>query len=92
MSERAPRSAWLGALAVFACALGLRLLALSQIEAHYPLADRVVIDEQSYETWAIEIAEGDWIGDEVFFQEPLYPYWIASVYSLFGTEQRLHQA
>jgi 4-amino-4-deoxy-L-arabinose transferase-like glycosyltransferase len=83
-----PRAtAWAGALAVFLVALLLRLEALSELAEHYPLADRVVIDEQSYEARALEIVGGDWVGDEVFFQEPLYPYFIASVYGLFGPER-----
>ncbi|QDU68955.1 glycosyltransferase family 39 protein [Engelhardtia mirabilis] len=81
------RGALIGALVVFVVGLALRLAVLVQVEAHYPLADRPVIDEASYETWALEIAGGDWIGDEVFFQEPLYPYWIASVYTVLGPER-----
>jgi 4-amino-4-deoxy-L-arabinose transferase-like glycosyltransferase len=80
---------WSLALAVFAVALAARLAVLSQVERHYPLADRVVIDEQAYESWALEIAAGDWLGSEVFFQEPLYPYWIAGVYSLAGPDRSL---
>jgi 4-amino-4-deoxy-L-arabinose transferase-like glycosyltransferase len=83
-----PRArAWAGALAIFLAALLLRLEALSELAEHYPLADRVVIDEQSYEARALEIVSGDWVGDEVFFQEPLYPYFIAAVYGLLGPER-----
>lgn len=87
VSTAPSRRALFGALSIFIAALGLRWVALSQIEASYPLADRVVIDEASYERWALEIVGGDWIGDEVFFQEPLYPYWIAVVYGVLGTER-----
>lgn len=83
----ARRRAVLGALAVFAVALALRLVAVAQVEAHYPLADRPVIDEASYEAWALAIADGDWLGDEVFFQEPLYPYWMATVYAVCGPDR-----
>jgi len=42
------------------------------------------LDSEEYDRWAREIAEGNWLGSEVFFQAPLYPYFIAVVYSLFG--------
>jgi hypothetical protein len=71
-------------LALFLLAAGLRFAALSTYERQHPLAQVPVIDEQSYERWGQRIAAGDWLGDEVFFQEPLYPYFIGVVYSLAG--------
>jgi 4-amino-4-deoxy-L-arabinose transferase-like glycosyltransferase len=68
-----------------------RLAAVSAYEAHHPLADRPVIDEQSYDRWAREIAGGEWLGHEIFFQEPLYPYALAMLYAAVGgspTEER----
>lgn len=41
-------------------------------------------DAVAYDAWAREIAGGDWLGHEVFFQAPLYPYFMATVYSLFA--------
>lgn len=41
-------------------------------------------DAQSYDSWAQEIAGGKWIGDQVFYQAPFYPYFLALVYSVFG--------
>ena len=35
-------------------------------------------DAQSYHAWAQEIAAGNWIGDDVFYQAPLYPYFFAN--------------
>jgi len=72
------------ALFLFVLAYALRIAVCLDYEAHHPLADSPVIDERSYETWALEIAGGDWVGDEVFFQEPLYPYWLGGVYALAG--------
>ena len=37
-----------------------------------------------YDRWAQEIAGGEWIGTEVFYQTPLYPYFLAGLYALFG--------
>lgn len=45
---------------------------------------QLVMDSEEYDRWAGEIAEGDWLGSEVFFQVPLYPYFLAVVYTLFG--------
>ena len=76
---------WLRAIAlpgaVFLLALGLRIGSTIDYEHHHPWADRPVIDEASYERWALEIAGGDWVGEEVFFQEPLYPYWLGTFYA-----------
>ncbi len=63
----------------------LRIGVVLQFEAQHPQADAPVIDERSYVEWGARIAaEGEWLGDEVFFQEPLYPYFIGVVYSVFG--------
>lgn len=73
---------WLIALLVLAAAL--RIFAVLDYEAHHPHADAPVIDEASYDNWARELAAGDWLGDEVFFQEPLYPYALGTVYAVTG--------
>ena len=44
----------------------------------------LVMDSQEYDRWAREIAAGDWLGSQVFFQAPLYPYLLAGIYRLFG--------
>ena len=41
-------------------------------------------DSRGYDSWALQIAAGDWIGREVFYQAPLYPYFLGLVYTLFG--------
>jgi 4-amino-4-deoxy-L-arabinose transferase-like glycosyltransferase len=41
-------------------------------------------DARGYDTWARQLAAGDWIGTEVFYQAPLYPYFLGAVYSMFG--------
>ena len=33
-------------------------------------------DARAYLAWAREIAAGDWLGREVFYQAPLYPYFL----------------
>lgn len=84
----APRSsarrdiAWLFAIA--ALGLVLRVVAVFQYQASHPNAASVVIDEKSYDSWARAIAAGDWIGKEVFFQEPLYSYALGALYAVTG--------
>ena len=84
MSER--RIGWGALLLVIALAFGLRSLAVVQHEARHPLAQRPAIDEASYDGWAREIAGGELLGREIFFQEPLYPYVLGGVYALAGDE------
>jgi len=81
LSERSFR--W-GRLVLFLVALGARIAVVNQFESAHPQAQDPLIDEASYERWAGQIAGGDWLGDQIFFQEPLYPYWLGSVYALAG--------
>ena len=41
-------------------------------------------DSRGYDAWAQQLAAGDWIGRDVFYQAPLYPYFVGVVYALFG--------
>jgi 4-amino-4-deoxy-L-arabinose transferase-like glycosyltransferase len=76
--------AWLAA--VFVAALVPRLIYSAQFERSHPQAQRLAIDEAAYDRWARELASGDWVGREIFFQEPLYAYSLGIVYSLAGDE------
>jgi len=69
--------------AVFGFALALRLIYLSQIH-HAPPFTVLVVDAHEYDRWAQEIAAGDWLGKEAFYQAPLYPYFLALNYVAFG--------
>ena len=71
-------------LALFLLALVPRLVAVVEYEHAHPNAAHPVIDEASYDRWARAISGGDWVGREVFFQEPLYPYALAVVYAASG--------
>lgn len=48
-----------------------------------PIAGILVGDAKSYDAWARALAGGDWLGTEVFYQAPLYPYFLGFVYALF---------
>jgi 4-amino-4-deoxy-L-arabinose transferase-like glycosyltransferase len=41
-------------------------------------------DALNYVARARRVAEGDWLGREVFYQAPLYHYFVAALYSVFG--------
>jgi len=74
---------WVMYLLLGLCALLLRCAALGEMHGH-PLTAVVLGDAWSYDRWAAEIAAGDWLGDEVFYQAPAYPYFLAAIYSVAG--------
>ena len=69
--------------ALFAVALAARLLYLADIHAN-PFFYDPVLDLHAYDSWAQEIAAGNWLGDHVFYQSPLYPYFLGVIYWLCG--------
>ncbi len=82
--ERGPsmgRKGWF--LAIFGLAFFLRIIYLLQIQS-IPLFYHLAGDGRTYDEWAQRIAAGDWLGQGVFYQAPLYPYFLAVVQSLFG--------
>ena len=70
-------------LIIFLVALALRLLYLWDVSDQV-FFRQLVVDQESYDLWATRIAGGDWIGDQPFYQDPLYPYLLALVYAVFG--------
>src|SRR4051794_18345579 len=70
-------------LAILALALVLRLGHFWTVRSA-PFFGQLVMDSQEYDRWARQIAGGDWLGSEVFFQAPLYPYLLGLLYRLFG--------
>jgi tetratricopeptide (TPR) repeat protein len=81
-SSRADALLFLGIAAV---ALVLRFVHLLEARS-VPIFDAVFMDGRSYSTWADRIAAGDWIGDKVFYQAPLYPYFLAVVKLTVGDD------
>ena len=71
------------ALAIFAVALVIRLIHVWQI-SRAPFFDMLMGDARGYDVWARQLAGGDWIGHDVFYQAPLYPYFLGVIYKLFG--------
>lgn len=71
------------AIAIFLVSLTVRLVHLLQIRRAPFFALRMG-DAESYHAWAQRIASGDWVGTDVFYQAPLYPYLLGLVYTLLG--------
>lgn len=78
---RFPRAGWL----IFSGALLIRLVHLWQIR-NAPFFDVLMGDAKAYDEWAQRIAGGDWMGQDVFYQAPLYPYVVGAIYSIFGRD------
>ena len=75
---------WIGWLvAIGIAALALRLAHLAWLH-HTPVFAVLIGDALQYDAWARQIAGGQWIGTEVFYQTPLYPYLLAIVFKLAG--------
>ncbi len=72
-------------MATFFVALAVRLLHLWQIQPS-PFFDVLLGDANGYDEWARRLAAGDWLGTEVFYQAPLYPYFVGAVYAVFGRD------
>src|SRR5574341_861061 len=80
-SERPADAVWF--VAIFALAFFLRWIHLAQVES-IPLFYHLAGDGWTYDEWGQRIAAGDWLGQGVFYQAPLYPYFLGVVPRLFG--------
>jgi len=70
-------------VAIFGVALSVRLVHVWQIR-RAPFFALLLGDSRSYDEWAQRIARGEWIGHDVFYQAPLYPYVLGVIYTLAG--------
>ena len=70
---------------VFLVALAIRLILIWQLKGA-PVFVHLMGDSRAYDEWAQKIAAGDWLGTGVFYQAPLYPYVIGTLYALFGRD------
>ena len=75
---------WPVFLAIVGLAAVLRI-AYTLASRQSPFFDHLDLDSRFYDLWAKDIAGGRWTGDEVFFMGPLYPYFLAVIYRIFGT-------
>src|ERR1051325_8578702 len=74
---------WAICLGLFFFAYAIRLVYLFQIES-MPVFYQLPGDPRTYDQWAQTIAAGDWIGDRIFYQAPLYPYFLGFLETVFG--------
>ena len=52
-----------------------------------PVFDVLILDSWMYDEWAQRIASSDWLGGaRAFYMDPLYPYFLAVLYRLFGRD------
>jgi len=65
----------------FSAAVGL--LSVIQFQDS-PFFNLPILDEKSYVEWAKQIAGGDLLGETIFYQDPLYPYFLGVIFALFG--------
>jgi Flp pilus assembly protein TadD len=84
VGQRSKYPVWFWPVCVFVLALAVRLAAFGELY-HSPFFEVLMGDAQGYDLWAQKIAAGDWKGgDQVFYQAPAYPYFLAVVYKLMG--------
>ncbi len=76
---------WPAAAAIFAVALAVRLVHIWQMR-DAPFFTVLMGDSRAYDAWARAIAQGDWLGHEVFYQAPLYPYFLGTLYWIAGRD------
>jgi tetratricopeptide (TPR) repeat protein len=70
-------------IAIFGAALAVRLLHVWQMRGT-PYFSALMGDSRGYDEWARRIAAGEWIGRDVFYQAPLYPYFLGVIYAVGG--------
>lgn len=68
---------------IFAVALAVRLVHVWLL-SRSPYYAALLGDAKGYDDWAQRLAAGDWIGTEVFYQAPLYPYVLGLIYRVAG--------
>jgi tetratricopeptide (TPR) repeat protein len=85
---RGRRPSWPGdqglALLLALLALALRIAYLLE-SAGNPFRHHLNLDPKNYHQWALMILGGTPFGPDPFMQAPLYPYFLAGLYAIFGT-------
>jgi tetratricopeptide (TPR) repeat protein len=83
--ERFKKSDYLFLGGIIALVLLIRLVYLIDIKDN-PFFNVLIADGHYHDNWARDILNGDWLSLEkgVLYKSPLYPYFLASVYAMFG--------
>ena len=70
-------------LLIFIVAYVFRLAYIIEISDR-PYFTAPAVDAEYHDQWAMDIADGEILRDEPFFRAPLYPFFLGSIYALFG--------
>jgi len=70
---------------VFCAALLVRMVHILALKAS-PIFQYKIGDAARYDQWAKAIASGNWMGEGVFYQAPLYPYFLGVIYKFIGDD------
>ena len=81
----AKSNAWWWLAGIAGCALALRVAHIVAL-GDTPFGLLLVGDSRGYHDWAVSLASGNWLGSEVFYQAPLYPYLLAAYYALIDAD------
>lgn len=65
-------------------AAAVRLVQILQLPA-FPLTYYPTVDALFHKLWAEQILRGNFLGDGAFFRAPFYPYFLAAIFKIFGT-------
>jgi tetratricopeptide (TPR) repeat protein len=72
---------WL--LIIFLLAFSIRVCYLLEIEDNLYF-NNPIIDSQMYDQWALQIINGGEMTEEIYWQAPLYPYFLSLIYQIFS--------
>ncbi len=73
--------------AIVLLAAALRVAYVCEIWPH-PAAQLPILDAEAYRRTALEIRAGDWLGDSVYYLDPLYPFFLATIYAFVEPDTR----
>ena len=81
--RRSVRRQLLFIFALFIFAFAVRFIYLQQIKSS-PMFDTLIMDSEYHDQWARMILQGEDFSEGAFFRAPLYAYFLAFVYKIFG--------
>jgi len=72
-------------LFVLCAAMALRIAYMLQLK-NTPVGNKLLIDSAFYHEAALRLIKACWMGDQVFFMNPFYSYFLALVYTCLGVD------
>jgi tetratricopeptide (TPR) repeat protein len=84
--ERKPKNIpYILIIIIFALTFLSRLIFILGMKNNaFSMVTRYTIDSVYYHEWALQIAQGNWIGNEIFFLGPFYAYFLGIIYAIFN--------